>query len=452
MNAKTWLIISAIAAILILWGAFSGWFQSSVPVEAKALERGAIDEFIDEQAKTRLPETHLITMPFQGRIEAIELTEGTPVAKDQVVAQIVPRDLELSVEEAKAAVERLEDSIKESSNHDLENTAYKQSQNFVDSTAATVLAAFERLRSGEAKLDFAVKHFNRINELDKTKAISKDELEGAELQKVQCDVDYRQDQLVYKAMVAMAAATNLMPTMVEQYIERKNLGVSVLQRQKEEAEARLKQAKRDQIRGTMRSPVSGVVLARSISNERYLSAGTTLLEIGCLEDMEVEADVLTLDAVAAKPGDAVEIYGPAIGKPAAKGKVLRIYPAGFTKVSSLGVEQQRVKVIVGFDSKDELKRLIAERGLGVGYRVRVKITTQSKSSSLLATRSALFRAADGSWQVYAVRGGTARLQTVKVGLMNDERVEIESGLDEGEQVVLAPESSLTDGSRVWVKQ
>jgi HlyD family secretion protein len=391
-------------------------------------------------------------MPFQGRIEAIELTEGTPVAKDQVVAQIVPRDLELSVEEAKAAVERLEDSIKESSNHDLENTAYKQSQNFVDSTAATVLAAFERLRSGEAKLDFAVKHFNRINELDKTKAISKDELEGAELQKVQCDVDYRQDQLVYKAMVAMAAATNLMPTMVEQYIERKNLGVSVLQRQKEEAEARLKQAKRDQIRGTMRSPVSGVVLARSISNERYLSAGTTLLEIGCLEDMEVEADVLTLDAVAAKPGDAVEIYGPAIGKPAAKGKVLRIYPAGFTKVSSLGVEQQRVKVIVGFDSKDELKRLIAERGLGVGYRVRVKITTQSKSSSLLATRSALFRAADGSWQVYAVRGGTARLQTVKVGLMNDERVEIESGLDEGEQVVLAPESSLTDGSRVWVKQ
>src|SRR5208283_4005751 len=154
--------------------------------------------------------------------------------------------------------------------------------------------------------------------------------------------------------------------------------------------------------------------------------------------------------VAAKPGDTAEIYGPAIGQPAVRGKVTRIYPAGFTKVSSLGVEQQRVKVIICFDSKDDLKRLLTERGLGVGYRVRVRIFTADKSRALLVPRSALFRAADGKWQVFAVRGGTAKLQTVEVGLMNDEQAEIRNGLAEGELVVLAPESSLSDGMRVDV--
>ncbi|MCC6125359.1 MAG: efflux RND transporter periplasmic adaptor subunit [Pirellulales bacterium] len=450
MNAKIWIGIIVVAVILLVVGMSSGRFNAGAPVEAAAIERGAINEFIDEQAKTRLPETYLVTMPFPGRIEAIELTEGMPVKKDQVVARIVPRDLDLSVEEATAAVQSLEESIKENSDINLEETAYKQALQFVASTAATVQAAYERLRSGRAKLDFAARNFERIETLAKQKASTKEQLDAAELQKVQGDVDYQQDQLVHKAMVAMAAATNLMPTMVEQYIERKKLGVAVLKKQKEEAEARLRQILKDKARSTMRSPVEGVVLARSIANERYLPAGTTLLEIGRLEDMEVEADVLTLDVVAAKVGDAVEIYGPAIGKPTARGKVARIFPAGFTKVSSLGVEQQRVKVIVRFEPED-LKRLLNERGLGVGYRVRIKITTRRQPTALLAPRSALFRATDGTWRVYAVRGGAARLQDVEVGLMNDERVEIVAGLAEGEQVVLAPESSLTDGTRVRVK-
>jgi energy-coupling factor transporter ATP-binding protein EcfA2 len=176
------------------------------------------------------------------------------------------------------------------------------------------------------------------------------------------------------------------------------------------------------------------------------------LEITRFTAAEVEADILTLDVVAAKVGDAVEIYGPAIGQPSVRGKVARIFPAGFTKVSSLGVEQQRVKVVIHFDDKDELKRLLRERGLGVGYRVRVRIFTADKSRAILIPRSALFRAADGKWQLFAVRNGRASLQTVEVGLMNDEQAEIRSGVAEGELVVLAPESSLTDGMRVDATQ
>jgi len=225
----------------------------------------------------------------------------------------------------------------------------------------------------------------------------------------------------------------------------------VLLKQKAEAEARLQKILQEQQRGEMQSPVSGTVLKRFVSNERFLTAGTPLLEIGQLQQMEVEADVLTLDVVAAKVGDEVEIYGPAIGEKKVKGRVMRIYPAGFTKISSLGVEQQRVKVIIRFDEKD-LQRLLAERRLGVGYAVRVKIFTGKKSKTLIVPRSAMFRSTDNRWQVFAVRDGRAQLQTVTVDLMNDREAEIKKGLKEDDQVILAPESSLVDGTKVTVRE
>lgn len=447
MKSRPWLFAAAILFAAILVYMLMGGFSRGVAVEASQAKTGVIREFIDEQAKTRLPQTYLVTMPFSGRIEPITLTEGTAVEKGQVVAQMVARDLKLAVEQANAATERLEASIKENADVTVEETAYKQALQFVKSNEAAVQAAAERMTAGKAKLEFAIREMKRARELGRVQAMQQQDLERTELQQVQSDVDYRQDQLVHAAISAMAAATNLMPTMVRQYIQRKTLTGDVLHKQKAEAEARLQQVLQEQERGTMRSPVQGVVLERPISNERFLPAGTTLLEIGRLEDLEIEADILTLDVSDAKVGDAVEIYGPAIGRPAANGSVVRIFPAGFTKVSSLGVEQQRVKVIIRF-ADGELKRLLADRHLGVGYRVRVKIFTAGKQQALLVPRSALFRGADGRWQVFAVRRGLARLQVVEVGLLNDEQAEISSGLQEGEAVILTPESTLVDGTKV----
>ena len=448
-NIKTWLIIGGVLLGLVFVYALFGGFSQGVAVEAAAAKMGSIREFIDEQAKTRLPETHLITMPITGRIEDISLVEGTRVKKGQIVAQIVPRDLELAVEQARAVVGQLDAGIKENADVNVEETAYQQALQFVKSTVATVQAAAERVTAGRAKLNYANRDLGRVRQLAATGARTRDDLEQATLAQVQTDVDYKQDQLVHAAMVAVGAATDLMPTMVKQYIARKGLTGAVLKKQKAEAEARWQEMLQEQQRGTMRSPVDGVVIDRPISNERYLAAGTTLLEIGRLEDLEVEADILSLDIVAAKVGDRVEIYGPAIGLPPAQGVVDRIYPAGFTKLSSLGVEQQRVKVIVRIPEK-ELKKLLTERRLGVGYRVRVRIFTADRTKALLVPRSALFRAADNRWQLFVVRSGVARLQTVEVGLMNDEQAEITEGLTEGESVILAPESSLTDGMRVHI--
>ena len=448
MKTNLWLTIGGvfIAAVIIyaLWGGFS----SGTAVETARAKIGPIREFVDEQAKTRLPQTYLITMPITGRIEAISLVEGMKVKKGQVVAQIVPRDLQLAVEQAAAVVQRLEASIKENADVAVEETAYQQALQFVKSTAATVQAAAERMISGKAKLGYATRDLARVRQLATTGARTQDDLERTVLNQVQSDVDFNQDQLVHAAMVAIGAATDLMPSMVRQYIGRKKLSGAVLEKQKAEAEAQLQQVLIDQRRGEMLSPVAGVVLDRPISNERYLSAGTTLLEIGRLEELEIEADVLSLDVVATKVGDRVEI-GPAIGRTKAHGTVHRIYPAGFTKLSSLGVEQQRVKVIIRFD-KGEIQRLLTERGLGVGYRVRVKILTADRTKALLVPRSALFRAADNTWRLFVVRNGRAVLQLVEVGLMNDEQVEITKGIAEGEPVVLAPESNLTNDAKVYI--
>jgi len=106
-----------------------------------------------------------------------------------------------------------------------------------------------------------------------------------------------------------------------------------------------------------------------------------------------------------------------------------------------------VKVIGGFEPAD-LRRRLQERHLGVGYRVRVQIVTAGKPDAIVAPRSALFRAVDGAWQMFVIRGGRARLQTIQTGLMNDDGVEISSGVADGELVLIAPESSLVDGQRV----
>ncbi|MCE9607122.1 MAG: HlyD family efflux transporter periplasmic adaptor subunit [Planctomycetia bacterium] len=441
-----WTIVALIVVLLLAVAAWSGMSSGTV-VQCAAVAPAPIREFVDEQAQTRLPVTQLITMPFDGRVEAIELSEGAVVKKGQVVAKVVPQDLQLTVQDAQANIDRLESSIKESGDKTVESTALKQSLEYVLSMQATVAAAAARVEAGEAKLDYANKNFGRIRTLRETNSASEDQWNNAELQRIQADVDLRQDQLVLKALQSMLSATTLVPTVVKQYMDRKDLTVAVLKNERAQAEVKLAQQVRDRDRGSMQSPIDGVVLERLETNERRLAPGTVLLKIGAPGQLEVEADILSQDVVRVKPEQGVEVYGPAVGAQPARGIVAAIYPAGFTKVSSLGVEQQRVKVIVRF-APGELERIEKMQDLGIGYRVRVRIFTAEKPRTLVVPRSALFRGPDGRWQVFAVRSGKAKLVGVEVGLMNDEQVEVTTPLAEGELVVLAPESTLTDGARV----
>ncbi|MBN1591608.1 MAG: HlyD family efflux transporter periplasmic adaptor subunit [Pirellulales bacterium] len=447
MKTRTWLVLLAIVAAV----AVSVWmvmdWQSGVPVKSAVAQIKPIREFIVERGKTRLPQTYLITTPVTGRIKPITLDEGTPVQQGQIVAQMAPLDLKLDVDEAAAAVERLKAAIVENAETNVERTALAQAQQFVISMQETVKAAYERVAAGRAAYDYAEKNYGRLAPLAEKGVTTADELDQAELLKIKSAADFNQDRLVHSAMKALEAATNLLPTMIQQYIGNKTLSEAVLQKQLAEAAARQRRMVENQKRGVMTSPVDGVVLKRLKTNERYLPAGTVLLELGCLEALEIEADVLSLDVVSVKLDDPVEVFGPAIGEPSAKGTVKRIYPAGFTKISSLGVEQQRVKVIIRLKPED-LQRLLHDRHLEVGYRVHVRIITAAKPKALVIPRAALFRGTGNQWQVFAIRDGRAQVVTVQVGLLNDESAEVIDGLAEGDRVIVAPESSLSDGTRV----
>lgn len=130
------------------------------------------------------------------------------------------------------------------------------------------------------------------------------------------------------------------------------------------------------------------------------------------------------------------------------GRVSRIEPRGFTKVSSLGVEQQRVLVIVDFDP-DVLEQFAADGyTLGVGYRLQVRVITDTHENAVVVPRSALFRGTGDRWQVFVVHGNRARLADVRIGLLNDHEVEIVGGISANDIVVIAPETDLLDGARV----
>jgi HlyD family secretion protein len=402
-----------------------------------------------------LPETYLITMPITGRIEPIRLTEGDSVQEGKPVARIVPDDLQFAVDGAEAAVERLKASIIENRDENLEAIALRQAAEFVQSMRDTVEAAAKQVESARVKLDYSRINLERMQQLQTSGAATEDELDLAKLRKAEDALALDQNELIHRGMLALQKATEMVPELVTQLIEDKNLTGAVLKWQEAEATARFEQAELDKERGTICSPVAGTVLRRCECNERYLPAGTELMEIGRLEDLEVEADVLSVDVADVKQGAAVKIYGPAIGKGLpggrdyAEGTVDKVYPAGFTKISSLGVEQQRVKVIVQF-KREDLQWLRAERNLGVGYRVRVRITARQQPNALVIPRSALFRDAAGHWNVYAVHHGRARFQQVEIGILNDERAEVTAGLQAGDLVVRAPESDLENGQRVKV--
>ncbi len=444
---RTWMIVLLALLAVVVIGALVTFTSGGTPVETAVAKKDVIREFVDERGKTRLPQTYLITMPYDGRIGAIALTEGTPVKKDQVVAKVVPRDIELAWEASDQAVKRLEASLKENDDVTVEKTGLKQSLSYVDSMNHTVEAASARVEAGQARLDFAERNLARLEDLFAKKARSQEELEQGRLNQIQSRVEHEQDVLVLRALQAMQAATALMPIGVQQYIDRKGLSHNVIEKQWGEADVNRQTIEKNRDRGEMKSPVEGVVLERLVSDERQLTSGATLLRIGRLEELELETDILSQDVVNVKVGNTAEIYGPAIGPTPAKAVVKSIYPAGFTKVSSLGVEQQRVKVVLEF-AQGEVTRIRQEREMGVDYRIRTKIFTAEAKDALVIPRSALFKGLGGQWQLFVVRAGKAVLQVVNIGLMNDDFVQALDGIKLSEEVVLAPETNLTDGTRV----
>jgi HlyD family secretion protein len=194
----------------------------------------------------------------------------------------------------------------------------------------------------------------------------------------------------------------------------------------------------------LKAPVTGRVFRVLQQSEAVVAAGTPILEIGDPADLEVEVELLSTDAVKVRPGDAGTItdWG---GPTDLAARVRLVEPSGFTKISALGVEEQRVRVIL-----DIVEPRAAWSELGDGFRVNARIVVWETPDAVRAPLSALFRHGE-TWQAFAVRDGRAVRTDVSVGQTNDFDAQILRGLQPGDQVILHPSDKITDDVPITIR-
>ena len=385
-------------AFIALAGALAWLFRPQpVAVDLATVARGPLQVSVSDDGETRVRDMFVVSAPLAGHMRRIELEAGDSVAAGEtIVARIEPSDPSFLDRRSEAEV----------------RAGIRASE------AARVHAAAE-LRRAQAERDFAVTELKRYEGLAASRTISQNDLESARR----------------RARTAEAA------------VDESVAGLRVSDSELEQAKARLMAPGRsandraDCDCVTVRSPVSGNVLRVLAESEGIVAPGTSLLEIGDSTRLEVVTDLLSTEAVSVRTGQRALIEGWG-GDIALEGVVRRVEPYGFTKVSALGVEEQRVKVIV--DITEPAERW---RHLGHGYRVEPRIVLWESNGVLKVPLSALFRQA-GEWAVFVARDGRARLQPVVIGQMNGIEAEVLKGLAAGDQVVVHPSDRVSDGGRI----
>jgi HlyD family secretion protein len=383
------LIALAVVALLVIVAVR----PRAVAVEVAAVTRGPLRVTLDEEGRTRVRERFLVTAPVSGRVGRILREPGDRVKRDEIVATIRPETPRLL---------------------DTRTRAELSAQ--VEAARATLGRAKAEEQRTAAALSHARSDLRRLRPLATAGAVSPSELERYE-------VDERSTQEAQRAA---------------------EFAVDAASHQLEAARAGLLQGGGESVRGRaieVRAPVDGVVLKRFRESESIVPAGEPLVEIGDAHQLEIVADYLSTDAVAIPSGAPalIEHWG---GSAPIAGRVRRIEPSGFTKVSALGVEEQRVNVIVELANANG-----AAAALGDGYRVEVRVVLWQQDTVLKVPIASLFRQGD-RWAAFVVTAQRAEIRPVTIGHRTDQEVEILDGLREGEHVVIHPGDTLRAGSRI----
>ena len=395
---KQWIWIGVIAALLmgVLFAIVSGTSKKNL-VRTAVTTEGSIKAYVEERARTSLPHIYHVTMPLQGRVLPIAVEEGDEVKTGEVVV-------------------RLEDV-------DWQDTT-RQVQDILVAVDNWIQAAEAQVKANRIRQDFTKWEWEKNEILLKSSAVSERQERDSRRWYLDSTVKIEESQAMYHMSKAFQSMVDLLPAYVKRNLDRT----------------------------LVKSPVSGTVLKRHVWNEKVMTPGEALLDIGNLTELEVTADILSEEAIHIQAGDKVEIFGESVGSTSIQGSVRLVEPEAFTKISSLGVEEQRVAVKITFarGALDALHQ--SGKILGLHYRVRVRVITDEKAGVALVPRTSLFHGMQRNWQIYRVADGRAQLTDVDVGLMNDRQAEILSGIKVGETVIVAPESSISDGTRVIVTQ
>jgi HlyD family secretion protein len=368
-------------------------WPTTIQVDVAAVGPGPLIVTVDGEGVTRVRERFIVSAPVSGRVLRIELEPGDHVTRGQVVARLRPEAPPLLDARTRTEAEAVVESAK---------------------------AALGRARAEEqramAALNQARRDLTRVRALAEDRVIAKQELEAHE-----ADADVAQETVNAAAFAVRAATSEL---------QRANARLAP---PTVEAPGRVV---------TVIAPVDGVVLKRLRESETVVPVGDPLIEIGDPRQLEIVADLLSTDAVRVQAGARaiVEEWG---GETALEARVRRIEPAGFMKISALGVEEQRVNVVLAFVEPSPA----TSAALGDGYRVEVRVVTWESPAVVKVPTSALFRHG-GQWAAYLMQGGRARRALLELGHQTGQYAEVVSGLAEGARVILHPGDTLVDGARV----
>lgn len=391
-----WMMGGGLLAVLLALG----WAFTPRPqaVEIATAQTGHFEQFIEEDAKTRVQERYQVSAPLAGRWLRPQLKEGDAVQAGAVLGVLQP------------ALAALTDA-----------RSHAELAARAEAAADAVQAASARQAAAE------IAQTQAAQELARSEALARQ----GYLSPAKRDSD---------TLAAQAAQQGLKAAQSE---------LRMAQHEAAQARAALGLFKHPEAAGfSLRAPVAGQVLRVQQASEGVVALGTPLLELGDTTQLEVMAELLSNDALAVRPGQAVliERWG---GPQPLQGQVLRVEPGAFTKVSALGVEEQRVRVRVGLVGPSVQQAQAAQ--LGDGYRVTVRILTRREESALLVPVSAVFPlpgTAAGRHAVYRVDGGRARLSEVKLVARNGSVAWLAEGLQAGEPVISYPPQDLKDGARV----
>lgn len=396
MKKRTWALTAAGAALAV---ALLGWAFAPrpVPVETAAVTQGTFEAVIEEEGKTRVRDRYVVSAPLAGVLQRIALREGDAVRPGDPLALLTP------------VLPVLQD----------ERTLREQHARLEMALAGRERAA-ARVARAQVGLQQARAEAARSGELVRQGFVSLSKFDN--------------DQLAVLAAQRDVEAAVQDGRVAEHDVEQARAALTAVQRGPAAAQGRA---------FVLRSPVAARVLRVAQQSEGAVAVGTPLLELGDTAQLEVVAELLTTDALKAVPGSRVliERWG---GAGVLEGRVRLVEPAAFTKVSALGVEEQRVRVLIDLAGDPA-----AWHALGDAYRVSVRIVTLSVEGAVQVPVGAVFPVEDGeAMAVYRLDGERAVLQPVEVAARNNAQAWVKSGLKPGQEVVVYPASAVRDGQRV----
>jgi HlyD family secretion protein len=393
-----WSVVALAAVVL----GFYLFRSPTVAVDLAAVERGPLRVTVDERGYTRVRDLYVVSAPITGYLRRVQFRAGDSVDPGTILAAIEPADPSF-----------------------LDVRSRAQAETTIDAAEQALNAARAESDSAETQLEFAASELERIARLAEMGAESQARLDRARL-------EHR------VAQSALAAAESAVRMRTSELQTVRALLVSPQTGPEREA------AETENVL-PLWSPVSGRVLRVVRQSEGVVMAGEALLEIGNPSNLEIVAELLSSDALKVASGAPVEIYTGNEGE-VLLGEVLRVEPYGFRKISALGVEEQRVNTIISITSpQEEWERLTH------GFRVEVRIVVWEEDDVVQVPIGALFRTGD-QWSVFRDEEGVAVATTVDVGHINTEHAEILGGLEEGDEVILYPSDTISNGARIMGRE